>query len=86
MLLSIKEMEVRKVRFAKTWEPGELDFPDTGIVQTGPVATEGVAELLPDSGDQVRIQGRVTAGLETDCHRCLGRAAFSVDASFDLFL
>jgi len=85
MLLSIKEMEVRKVRFAKTWEPGEFDFPDTGIVQTGPVATEGVAELLPDSGDQVRIQGRVSASLETDCHRCLGRAAFSVDASFDLF-
>jgi uncharacterized protein len=85
MLLSIKEMEVRKVRFAKTWTPGEFGFPDTGVVQTGPLVAEGVAELLPDSGDQVRIQGRVTTDLETECDRCLGRATFHIDAPFDLF-
>ena len=85
MLLSIKEMEVRKLPFAKTWKPGEFDFPDTGVVLSSPFKAEGVAELLPDSGDQVRIQGRVTADLETECDRCLGRATFHIDAPFDLF-
>ncbi len=80
MLLSIKEMEVRKVRFAKTWQPGEFDFPDTGVVLAGPLVAAGTAELLPDSGDQVRVQGKVTAELETDCDRCLRPAAFHIDA------
>ena len=78
-------MEVRKQRFAKTWEPGEFDFADPGVVQTAPLAAEGVAELLPDSGEQVRIQGQVRTDLETECDRCLGRAAFHIDAPFDLF-
>jgi hypothetical protein len=33
MLLSIKEMEVRKIGFAETWQPGEIDFSDAGVRQ-----------------------------------------------------
>ena len=85
MLLSIKEMELRKLPFAQTWKPGEFDFSDSGAVQQGLLTAEGSAELLPDSGEQVRVQGRVTADLETECDRCLGRAAFHIDTPFDLF-
>ena len=45
MLLSIKEMEVRKIAFAETWQPGEIDFSDAGVQQAGPLNAEGEAEL-----------------------------------------
>lgn len=85
MLLSIQEMEVRKIAFAETWKPGEIDFSDAGVRQAGPLKAEGVAELLPHSGEEVRVHGKVETTLETDCDRCLGRAEFPVSASFDLF-
>ncbi len=90
MLLSIKEMEVRKLPFAETWQPGEIDFSDSGASQVGPLSAEGVAELLPihgedAAGEEVRVKGRVKVSLETECDRCLGRAAFPIDTPFDLF-
>jgi uncharacterized protein len=85
MLLSIKEMEVRKIVFADTWQPGEIDFSDAGMKQAGPLKAEGVAEMLPHSGKEVRIHGKVDTTLETECDRCLGRAVSPVAAPFDLF-
>jgi uncharacterized protein len=85
MLLSIKEMEVRKVAFAEIWEPNGFDFSDPVVIQKSPLAAEGVAELLPDTGGEVRVQGRIRTDLETECDRCLGRASFHIDAPFDLF-
>ena len=90
MLLSIKEMEVRKLPFAETWQPGDIDFSDAGVRQAGPLRAEGVAELLPDAsarnfGEEVRVHGKVETLLESECDRCLGPASFPVEASFDLF-
>jgi uncharacterized protein len=85
MLLSIKEMEVRNLAFAETWEPHGFDFQDPGVIQKAPLTAEGTAELLPHTGGEVRVRGRVRTELETECDRCLGRAAFPIDASFDLF-
>jgi uncharacterized protein len=85
MLLSIKEMEVRKLPFAETWIPNGFVFADSSITQNGPLTAEGVAELLPHTGGEVRIKGRVTGDLETECDRCLSRASFPIDAPFDLF-
>ena len=85
MLLSIKEMEVRKLPFAETWKPGEIDFADSGTVQTAPLSAKGVAELLPHTGGEVRVKGQVETSLESVCDRCLGRATFPIDTPFDLF-
>jgi uncharacterized protein len=85
MLLSIKEMEVRKLPFAETWQANGFDFADPAVRQIGPLTTEGTAELLPHTGGEVRVKGRVKADLETECDRCLGRASFHIDAPFDLF-
>jgi uncharacterized protein len=85
MLLSIKEMEVRKLPFAESWQPGEIDFSDTAARQTAPLTAKGVAELLPHTGGEVRVQGQVKTTLETECARCLGRATFEIDSPFDLF-
>jgi len=85
MLLSIKELEVRKLPFAESYPAGEIDFSDTGVVQKGPLNAEGVAAMLPHTGGEVQVKGQVQTDLETECDRCLGRAAFHIDAPFDLF-
>jgi uncharacterized protein len=85
MLLSIKDLEVRKLPFAGTWQPGEIDFSDSGTTQSGPLTAQGEAELLAHSGGEVRVKGQVATILEAECDRCLGTATFSVDTPFDLF-
>ena len=85
MLLSIKEMEVRQVRFDETFEPGPIDFTGSDVRQITPLRVEGVAELLPNTDGEVRIKGLMTVTMETDCDRCLGRALFPLNVPFDLF-
>ena len=85
MFLSIKEMEVKKVRFDETFQPGEIDFSEEQVRQSSPLYAAGVAELLANTDGEVRIQGRLTVKLESECDRCLGPAAFPLDAGFDLF-
>ena len=85
MLLSIKDLEVRKLPFAETWEPNGFDFSDPAFKNKAPLVVEGVAELLPHTGGEIRVQGRIRTEVETECDRCLGRASFPIDARFNLF-
>lgn len=85
MLLSISELEVRKLKFAETYQPGEINFADVNVRQSAPLVAHGVAELLPHTGGEIRVNGNVKTELETDCDRCLGKALFPVDTHFDLF-
>jgi len=85
MLLSIKDLEVRKLPFAETWEPNGFDFSDPDVRNKAPLTAEGVAELLPHTGGEVRVHGRIRTEIETECDRCLGRASFRMDGPFDLF-
>jgi DUF177 domain-containing protein len=85
MFLSIKEMELREIRFDETFAPGELDFHDDEIQQAGPLHARGSAELLANTDGEVRVQGRLEVRIEAECDRCLGRAQFPLDAAFDLF-
>lgn len=85
MLLSVSELEVRKLKFAQTYQPGEIDFSGEDVKQSAPLVTEGVAELLAHTGGEIRVTGKVVTSLESECHRCLGRATFPIDAPFDLF-
>ena len=85
MFLSIKEMEVRKVRFAETFQPGEIDFKVDEIEQTAPLQVEGVAELLPNTDGEVRIRGKLSVAMKSPCDRCLGEAIMPLQADLDLF-
>jgi uncharacterized protein len=85
MFLSIKEMELRKIRFDETFAPGELDFEEDEIRQAGPLHAQGTAELLANTEGEVRIQGALSVQMEAECDRCLGRAQFPLDTGFDLF-
>ncbi len=85
MFLSVKEMEVRKVRFDETFAPGQIDFSGEDLVQALTLHAAGSAELLENTEGEVRVQGRYSVEMESECDRCLGRARFPLDASFDLF-
>ena len=85
MLLSVKEMEVRKVRFDETFQPGEIDFSGAGVRQSGPLHAEGVAELFANTEGEIRIKGHLSVNIESDCDRCLGYAQFPLDSAFDLY-
>jgi uncharacterized protein len=85
MFLSIKEMEVRKVRFVETFEPGQIDFQGAEVEQAGPLQAEGVAELLANTDGEVRIRGKLAVRLKAPCDRCLGEAIMPLEADLDLF-
>ncbi len=85
MFLSVKEMELRKVRFDETFKPGEVDFTGEDVRQASPLHAAGMAELLANTEGEVRIQGRYKVEMEAECDRCLGHASFTLDNPFDLF-
>jgi len=85
MFLSVKEMELRKIRFDETFTPGQIDFAGEGVAQGSPLQAAGLAELLAHTDGEIRIQGRYTVEMAGECDRCLGRARFPLDARFDLF-
>ena len=85
MFLSVKEMELRKVRFDETFEPGQIDFSGEDLEVASPLRATGVAELLPYTGGEMRIQGRYSVEMKAQCDRCLAEARFPLDQGFDLF-
>ena len=85
MYLSIKEMEVRKVRFDETFEPGQIDFSDAGVSQAGPLHVQGTAELLANTEGEVRFRGDLRVDMRAECDRCLGEVLFPLETKLDLF-
>jgi len=85
MFLSVKEMELRKIRFDETFAPGQIDFSGEALEQSSPLHAVGSAELLAHSDGEVRLCGQYTVEMTAQCDRCLGRARFPLDAPFDLF-
>jgi len=84
MFLSVKELELRKIRFDETWEPGRVDFTVEDLEQLSPLHVAGMAELMSGS-DEIHVQGRYSVDVNTQCDRCLGSARFSLNAGFDLY-
>ena len=85
MFLSVREMELRKIRFDESFEPAQIEFASENLAQVSPLHAVGSAELLKNTGGQVRIQGRYTVEVTSVCDRCLATARFPLDAGFDLF-
>src|ERR1017187_7896474 len=85
MFLSVKELELRKIRFDETFQPRQSDFRGEDLEQSSPLHASGSAEVLAHSDGEVRIQGRFTVEMAAQCDRCLGSAHFPLDGSFDLF-
>ncbi len=85
MFLSVKEMELRKIRFEEAFQPGLIDFAGEDVEQASPARVAGSAELLEHTDGEVRVRGRYVVEMTARCDRCLARARFPLDTSFDLF-
>jgi uncharacterized protein len=85
VFFSIRELEVKKIRFDVDFQPGQMAFEQENMRQVTPLKTEGVAELLNNTLGEVRIQGKLEVGLEMDCDRCLEPVPYQLATDFDLF-
>ena len=85
MFLSVKELELRKISFDKVFEPGQLEFAGEDLELGSPLHVTGTAELLEDSGGQLRVRGKYTADIVAQCHRCLVQVRYPLATEFDLF-
>ena len=85
MFLSVREMELRTLRFEETYSPGEIRFLEDDPWQASALQATGSAELLPNTDGEIRIRGRLKVRMEAECDRCLEVARFPVEVSFDLF-
>ncbi len=84
MFFSVKELEVKKVRFDVAFSPGEIQY-DQGLSQTTPLEAQGAAELLAHTLGEIRIRGHVKVRMRSECDRCLEPAEFPIDSNIDLF-
>ncbi len=84
MFFSVKELEIKKVRFEVTFPPGEIEY-DEGLGQASPLEARGTAELLAHTLGEIRIRGDLKVRMRADCDRCLEPAEFPIDTGFDLF-
>jgi uncharacterized protein len=85
MFLSVKEMEVRKIRFDEAFRAGQIDFAGDELEQDSPLRAAGEAMLVPHSAGEIRIQGRYSVEMAAACDRCLERTSFPLEEGFDLF-
>jgi len=85
VFLSVKELELKKVRFDVTFPPGEIEYYENRLRQITPLKAEGSAELLGNTLGEIRVKGRLNVTMETDCDRCLETARFPIESAFDLF-
>lgn len=85
VFFSIHDLEVRKIHFDVEFPPGEIDFLDPGVRQTGVLMARGTAELLSHTLGEIRVRGYLRVGMEAPCDRCLEPAALLIDSDFDLF-
>jgi uncharacterized protein len=84
LFLSVRELELRKLYFDVTFQPGEIPFEDD-VKQVAPLSAQGSAELLSNTLGEIRILGRLKVEMASDCDRCLGEARFPIESEFDLF-
>jgi uncharacterized protein len=85
VFLSVKELELKKVRFDVAFPPGEIDFSDSPLRQVTPLNARGSAELLGNTLGEIRVTGHLSVTMEADCDRCLEVARFPIAVGFDLF-
>ncbi|HLJ50639.1 MAG TPA: DUF177 domain-containing protein [Bryobacteraceae bacterium] len=85
VFFSVQDLERRKIRFDVSIPPGEIEYSDRKLRQVGDVKAEGTVELLGNTLGEIRVRGKLSVKIESDCDRCLEKAVFPIDSNFDLF-
>jgi uncharacterized protein len=85
VFIDVRDLELRAAEFAVEIPPGEIDYLDVKLRQTGPLKATGKAELVMGSLEEFRVTGHLSVAMEADCDRCLEPAQLSVDSDFVLY-
>jgi len=89
MFLDIKDLELHPLDFAEEFQPGVIDL-GSEVRQRTPLKTSGRAEVVEEHHGKhkiikdIRLRGRVQAGLELQCARCLDPVPQEVAREFEL--
>jgi uncharacterized protein len=89
MFLDIKDLELRPLDFEEEFQPGAIDL-GSEIRQSTPLKTSGRAELVEEHHGKhlvikdIRLRGRIAAGFELQCARCLDPVKQNVQREFEL--
>jgi uncharacterized protein len=89
MFLDIKDLELRPLDFEEEFQPDVIDL-GADIRQRTPLKTAGRAEVVEEHhGKQkvikdIRLRGRLSAGLELLCARCLEPVPQEIAREFEL--
>ncbi len=83
MFFDIKQLELGKIRFEKSYAPGVIEFFDPQLRQTEPLESSGTAELK-QALTEIRVIGRLKTRMEVACDRCLETITIPIDTEFDL--
>ena len=83
MFLSIRDMEVRKLRFDEALAPGRIEFYDSKLIQVSDLEVRGTAELISGT-EEIHVRGHLNVRMEAECDRCLEATPIAIDRDFDL--
>lgn len=89
MFFEIKDLELHPIEFSEKFEPGALDL-GADYRQVSPAESSGRADLVEEHHGKhkiiqdIRIQGRLSTSLESNCARCLEPLVQNVKREFDL--
>jgi uncharacterized protein len=89
MFLDIKDLELHPLDFEEEFQPGAIDL-GSEMRQSTALTTSGRAELVEEHQGKhqiikdIRLRGRLAAGLELQCARCLDPVKQDVKREFEL--
>jgi len=89
MFLDIKELELHPLDFEEEFQPEGIDLGSEPR-QLGPMKASGHAEVVEEHHGKhqiikdIRLKGRLSAGLELQCARCLEPVRQEVKRDFEL--
>ena len=89
MFLDIKELELRPLEFEEEFQPDVIDLGGEARLR-GRLKASGRAELVEEHHGKhqvikdIRLRGRLSAGLELQCARCLESVPQDVKRDFEL--
>jgi len=89
MFLDVKELELHPLDFAEEFQPGVIDLGNE-VRQRTPLKTAGRAEVVEEHHGKhkiikdIRLCGRLQAGLELQCARCLEPVPQEISRDFEL--
>ena len=83
MLLSLRELEQRKIHFDRRFRPDSVDLADGKFRLAAELHLSGVAEMSGGT-EEILVSGHIAGKLEGDCDRCLERTPLDLDRDFRL--